>query len=169
MLSVMFIRYFLEIDQPYEIVEVTLLDDPQHWIPGLASKAGALTDALMAEVGFGSDGTRVEKTVLLEVHPPIAFPSRVLLPIEWRPASARGLFPELQADLEIAPLGPRRTHLSISARYDPPLGLVGRTLDRAMLHRVAELTIKDFLDRTGAALTAAAAAGAPRVEAGRPG
>ena len=77
---------------------------------------------------------------------PIEFPSRLLLPIEWRPASAQSLFPTLDADIEIAPLG-GRTHLSITARYDPPLGTVGRALDRALLHRVAEATIKDFLDR----------------------
>jgi hypothetical protein len=165
MLPVMFIRYFVEIDQPYDIVEVTLLDDPQRWIPGLASKAGAMSDALLAEVGFGTNGTRVEKKVLLRVHPPITFPSRLLLPIQWRPSSAHGLFPELHADLEIAPMGPRRTHLSISARYEPPLGVLGRTLDRAMLHRVAELTVKDFLDRTAAALSDAAAH-TRRVEAG---
>ena len=155
MLQRMFIRYFVEVDRPFDEVEVTLLDDPQTWIPGLASKAGALSDSLLAEVGFGTNGTRVEKQVLLTVHEPIAFPTRLLLPIEWRPSSAQGLFPELHADLEIAPLGPRRTHLSISARYQPPLGLVGRTLDRAMLHRVAELTVKDFLDRTAVALSAA--------------
>jgi hypothetical protein len=154
MLQRMFLRYFVEVDRPFDEVEVTLLDDPQRWIPGLASKAGALSDSLLAEVGFGSNGARVEKRVLLTVHDPIAFPTRLLLPIEWRPSSAQSLFPELHADLEIAPLGPRRTHLSISARYDPPLGLVGRTLDRAMLHRVAELTVKDFLDRTAVALFA---------------
>jgi hypothetical protein len=166
MLPFMFIRYFAEIDHPFDSVEVVLLDDPQRWIPGLATKAGELSDALLAEVGFGANGTRVEKKVLLEVHTPMTFPSRLLLPIEWRSSSAQGMFPELHADLEIAPTGPRRTHLSISARYDPPLGVVGRTLDRAMLHRVAELTVKDFLDRTAAALTVAAEA--QRVEAGPP-
>jgi hypothetical protein len=29
------------------------------------------------------------------------------------------------------------------------MGVVGRALDRALLHRVAEATIKDFLDRVG--------------------
>jgi hypothetical protein len=37
----------------------------------------------------------------------------------------------------------------MSARYRPPLGAFGQALDRAMLHRVAEATIKDFLDRVG--------------------
>ena len=35
----------------------------------------------------------------------------------------------------------------MSARYVPPLGAVGRAIDRALLFRVAEATIKDFLDR----------------------
>jgi hypothetical protein len=29
------------------------------------------------------------------------------------------------------------------------MGVIGRALDRALLHRVAEATIKDFLDRVG--------------------
>ena len=29
------------------------------------------------------------------------------------------------------------------------MGAAGRALDRALLHRVAEATIKDFLDRVG--------------------
>ena len=40
-----------------------------------------------------------------------------------------------------------RCQLAISARYDPPLGAVGRAIDRALLARVAEATVKDFLDR----------------------
>jgi uncharacterized membrane protein len=52
----------------------------------------------------------------------------------------------------VAALGPSRTQVSISARYRPPGGAVGRALDRTLLHRVAEATLKDFLDRVGEAL-----------------
>jgi hypothetical protein len=31
--------------------------------------------------------------------------------------------------------------------------VVGRAVDRVLLHRVAEATLKDFLDRLGAAIT----------------
>jgi hypothetical protein len=50
--------------------------------------------------------------------------------------------------------GGGRTQLAISARYRPPLGAVGRAVDRVLLHRVAEATVKDFLDRVGAAIMA---------------
>jgi hypothetical protein len=58
--------------------------------------------------------------------------------------------------VELGTLGKDRTQLAISGRYDPPLGTVGRTIDHIALHRVAEATIKDFLDRVAAVLEAAA-------------
>jgi hypothetical protein len=76
-------------------------------------------------------------------------PGKTLLPLSWRATGPERLFPSLEADLEIATLGRSRTQLSISARYRPPLGVVGKALDRVLLHRVAEATIKDFLDRVG--------------------
>ena len=42
----------------------------------------------------------------------------------------------------------------MSARYVPPLGVMGRALDRAVLSRVAEATLKDFLDRVADRLVA---------------
>ncbi len=68
----------------------------------------------------------------------------------WEPGGH--LLPRLDAELELASLGRTRTQLAISGRYDPPLGTVGRAIDRFALHRVAEATIKDFLDRVAAAL-----------------
>ena len=70
-----------------------------------------------------------------------------MVPLQWTSSGATGLFPSLDADLEVAPLGPGRTQLAMSARYDPPFGPVGRAVDRAVLSRVAEATLKDFLER----------------------
>jgi hypothetical protein len=71
-----------------------------------------------------------------------------------------GDVPPLDANLELGSLGGDRTQLAISARYQPPLGVVGRAVDRVLLHRVAEATVKDFLDRVGAAITDQAVTGA---------
>ena len=76
--------------------------------------------------------------------------------MHWAAAGATGLFPSLDADLEVAPLGPHRTQLAMSARYVPPLGAVGRAIDRAVLFRVAEATLKDFLDHVAEAMSAQA-------------
>jgi len=151
----MFARYFVELPLDARIVERALLNDPQSWVPGLAGKANRRGDDLLAEVGFGGE-VRVERQVALEFGTPIKMPSKTVLPMRWSAAGASGLFPSLEADLEIAPIG-QRTQLAMSARYDPPLGAVGRALDRAVLFRVAEATLKDFLDRVGNAVILAEA------------
>jgi hypothetical protein len=145
----MFLRYFLELPASFESVEAGLLDDPQSWVPGLLQDAEDRGGHLLAAVGFELDSRRVDKQVEVEFGTPYAIPSKTLLPMTWRATGPDVLFPQLDADLEVAALGIDRTHLSISARYRPPLGVAGRVLDRALLHRVAEATIKDFLDRIG--------------------
>jgi hypothetical protein len=54
-------------------------------------------------------------------------------------------------------------------RYRPPLGVVGQTVDRVLLHRVTEATVKDFLDRVGEAITEHGAAAGEAPAAGDAG
>ncbi|MEW6059392.1 MAG: hypothetical protein AB1551_04505 [Actinomycetota bacterium] len=149
----MFLRYFLELPIPFADVESRLLERPQSWLPGLARDAEHRGERLLAEVGFPVDEEhRIAKEVVLELGQPYRIPSKTLLPMGWRATGPERLFPLLDADLEVAALGPNRTQLSISAQYRPPLGVVGQALDRALLHRVAEATVKDFVDRVGEAI-----------------
>jgi len=147
----MFARYFIELPVPAERVEERLLHDPESWLPGLAREANRRGDALLAEVGFGRTH-RVARTVEIRCGTPIRAGSKFAMPLRWSASGMTGLFPELEADLEVAPLGEGRTQLAMNARYAPPLGPVGTAIDRAVLFRVAEATIKDFLDRVGEAL-----------------
>lgn len=149
----MFARYFVELPLHAERVEQALLRDPEDWVPGLASKANHHGDALLAEVGFGDD-VRVARRVAIEFGDAVRMPSKTVLPLRWTATGPSGLFPSLEADLEIAPLG-HHTQLAMSARYVPPLGAVGRAIDRAVLFRVAEATLKDFLDRVAEAVLVA--------------
>ena len=74
-------------------------------------------------------------------------PSTTLLPMTWGSTGYEWLFPHLETDIEIAPLGADQTHLSICGRYEPRRGAFGRILDPTLLYRVAEATVKDLLDR----------------------
>jgi hypothetical protein len=148
----MFIRYYLELALPFDEVEKRLLRSPHEWVPGLAEDAETRGEVLLAEVGFGSPGHRVEKHVQIELGQPVRLASKSVLPMAWRATGAHAMFPSLDADIEVASIGPNRTQFSVSARYHPPLGPVGRAIDRTLLHRIAEATIKDFVDRAGEAL-----------------
>ncbi|HTG46058.1 MAG TPA: hypothetical protein VK646_00185 [Actinomycetota bacterium] len=153
----MFARYFVELRMPFDTVRAALTRAPAEWMPGLAREADDAGRALLTEVGFGSP-ERIGRTVAIRFGEPITIPSKTILPLHWEDHRAGGLFPSLDADLEAAPIGPARTQLAISARYRPPLGALGRMIDRAVLHRVAEATLKDFVDRIAEALRAGVAA-----------
>ncbi|MEX0991259.1 MAG: hypothetical protein WD004_03190 [Actinomycetota bacterium] len=153
----MFARYFLELPLSTTVVEDALLAQPGGWVPGLVEDVEQRGEALLGEVGLTASG-RLQKRVVIEFRDPIRFPSRTVLPMTWRAASNQSLFPVFEADVEVAELGPHRTQLAISARYRPPLGPVGAAIDRALLHRVAETMVKDFLDRAGDKLVSLAAA-----------
>ena len=74
------------------------------------------------------------------------------LALRWEAiGSGSGLFPALDADLTLAPAG-AGTMLTLAGAYRPPLGPLGQALDRAILHRVAVATIRDFLARVAAQL-----------------
>lgn len=148
----MFARYFVELPVGADRVEDVLTDaTSDDWLPGIARDANHRGDVLLAEVGFGDD-VRLARTVAIELGELVRMPSKTVVPLRWQATGAAGLFPALDADLEIAPLGPHRTQLAMSARYVPPLGALGRAIDRTMLFRVAEATLKDFLDRVGEAV-----------------
>ena len=142
----MFARYYTELPLPPEVVERALARDPRVWLPGLAERANHRGDLLLAEVGFG-EKIRIRRTVVLELGEPVRSGPKVVFPLRWVAADAPGLFPSLDADLEVAPVGDGRTQLAMSARYVPPFRGVGRAIDRAVLSRVAEATLKEFLDR----------------------
>jgi hypothetical protein len=142
----MFARYFVELRVSPEVIEAALSKDPRNWLPGLATDANHRGDAMLAEVGFG-EAIRVKREVKVHLGNPVVSSSKTIVPMRWEASGHPGLFPSLDADLEVASLGEGRTQLAMSARYAPPLGAVGRAIDRAFLSRVAEATLKDFLDR----------------------
>jgi hypothetical protein len=140
---------------PRAALEKALLSAPESLIPSLASFADERGQHLLAEVGFPVDGHRVSKNVEIDVGTPVASAGKTWIPIAWRATGPSGLFPVLDAELEFASLGTKLTQLSLNGRYQPPLGLLGRTIDKALLFRVAEATIKDFVDRLARAIEAA--------------
>jgi hypothetical protein len=147
----MFARYFVELPIPAGMVEAALSQDPGTWMTHLAERANQRGDTLLAEVGFG-DHYRIARAVEIRFARGVHTGTKAVFPFRWFASGPGGMFPALDADLEVAPLGGRSTQLAISARYTPPLGKLGRLIDRAVLSRVAEATVKDFLDRVAAAV-----------------
>jgi len=144
----MFAKYYLELPYASDAVAAALLaEPPESWLPGHVKAGGEFEESLLAEVGFKVAGRRVARRVAVNVGRPVPLGAGALVvPITWRVASQESLFPTLAADLEVAPVGAELTQMSIGARYDPPLSVAGRLIDRTRLHRVAQAVVRDFTE-----------------------
>ena len=149
----MFLRYFVVIDRPLQEVERQFLEGPERWLPALAVEANSNGVRMLSELGFKLAGRRIGRRVELELGAPRKTEGVTLLAIRWRAADAAGLFPVLEGHFELARMGIATTQLGLSASYEPPFGLVGKIADRAMLHRVAEITVKDFVEQIATRLS----------------
>lgn len=121
----------------------------RNWLPDIATEANGNGQKLLSELGFDVAKRRIKRRIEVEIGAAGVVSGLICMPIRWRAASEAGIFPTLDGELEVAELGPGRTQLALSASYEPPLGLIGKLADRALLHRVAEVTVHDFLVRIG--------------------
>ena len=92
------------------------------------------------------------KEVEITVGTPVWRPGGVHMPMSWKATGPDVLFPVLEADLILEAVGDELTQITLRGSYKPPLGPVGRLLDRALLHHLAEACVKNFMDRIESAL-----------------
>lgn len=146
----MFVQDFVYLDADYNTVCERLAAFGQDGT--LASSAAAVYrdgEELLTRVGPG-DSAGVSKTVRLEMGPTMKRGDGVVFPLTWTATGAAALFPQMEADLEVAPFGDGRVQVSLLGRYRVPLGRFGRRLDELVLHRVAQATVREFLLRVAA-------------------
>ena len=146
----MFVYYFVYVDRPFRNVERELLERFEE-LGAWASAAYRDGEDIRARLAVGKTPV-LAKEVSLHVGEPIRAHAHTTVPLMWDATGSPGLFPRMLADLIIAPLGSSRAQLTFRGSYDPPLGPVGEALDRALLHRVAESSVKAFMDRIALAL-----------------
>jgi hypothetical protein len=144
-----FVRYYVMISRPFPEVETEFTTGAEHWMPAMAQHANGHGVKLLSELGFDVGQRRIGRRIEVKLGAPRRTAGVTLVPVRWQAATKAGLFPALEGQLEIAKLGLTTTQVGLSASYEPPLGLVGKIADRALLHRVAEATVRDFMERIG--------------------
>ena len=117
---------------------------------------GAYGDGVTGLARVGPLGAAPGVSKLVEVHflDMAAHGESAVLALRWEATGPGGkLFPVLDADLALTPAGEHSTRLSLAGAYRPPLGPVGARLDRAILHQVAQATVRSLLARVADTLT----------------
>jgi hypothetical protein len=138
---------------PYSSMAVTrVLTDPRHpWTISLDGDG----QAQLAKVGVKLGNVPIYKHVRLEVGASrvAAHRESVMLAVNWTAAGGPPLFPRMEGTLHADRYGSQSTRLTLNARYDPPMGALGNLIDRALMHRLAQSTMDDFVIRLAASLT----------------
>ena len=162
----MLVRYYQELARPAHEVEAALTHDPLSWLPEIVRHSNGRGMDLVSKVGLRVASHRVDREVNLTISVAHHLGGITVIPISWAPTSAQSILPSLEGDLEVAALDEKRTQLALSASYRPPLGWLGSAVDRALMRRVAEATIKDFLDHVTAGVETILSAGDTPVDRG---
>jgi len=129
-----------------------LLANRGEWLSLLASAAAREGEELRLRIGPSEALPALSKTVRVTVGDPLERGEVTVVPITWQATGTPGLFPVLSADLEITALASEFTQLTLQGRYEPPLGAIGRRLDRLLMHRIAEASVRSVLRQLAEAL-----------------
>jgi hypothetical protein len=147
----MFLHYETELSLPLPEVQRGL-DSVRSELRTMADVAYREGEELRARVGPGAG--KIAKEVRLEIGPPEIHRSGLVYPVSWSAVGSETLFPRLNADLIVSHIGPDQTRIIMDGTYQPPLGPLGKVVDRVLLRRVAESTVKTWVDRLADSIAA---------------
>jgi hypothetical protein len=126
------------------------------WLGPLAKSAEDEGETLRIRLGPAWGRGRITREVIVRIRGTRYRGEASVISLTWEDAQRPGLFPVLDGDLELSALGSESSRLTLSATYTPPLGDFGADLDRALLHHVAQSTVRSFLRQVATSLEAAA-------------
>ena len=99
-----------------------------------------------AQVGAKVAGMKVLKRVLVALGEAQAEGDWTQVSMRWQATFPERLFPMMEGAVELAPVEKEMTRLTVSGTYEPPLGRVGKWLDEAAMHKVAESTVQELAE-----------------------
>jgi hypothetical protein len=148
----MFVRDEVPIDVGFEVARDRLAN-LDRWFLTASDHAYGEGMAGLSRLGPRGPAPGISRLTEIRFQSLTAHDGRAGLALRWEARGPGGrLFPVLDADLTLTSAGENAALLTLSGAYRPPLGNLGAELDRLLLHRVAEATIRNFLDRVSAAL-----------------
>ncbi len=145
------IRSFDYVNHPYEVVRAALQADTVGIVRAATMAATSRAVAVASELHVQLAGLDISAPIELavdeisETNGGATRASTLRVPIRWKAAQRPALFPVMDAELVVYPLTGSETQLDFLGRYEPPLGLLGATIDAAIGHRIAEASVQRFV------------------------
>jgi hypothetical protein len=139
MLEGMYITHTVHISHPVDECIAALRRGPSTWFPRLQQDSSSRVGVRVAGVGL-------RKRVEVELGRLTIAGDWAEVPITWKATKAAAFFPVFNGKVQIAPVDPAVTRLTLSGMYEAPMGRVGSELDESFMHAVAEATVKDLAE-----------------------
>src|SRR5215472_8293777 len=121
----MYITHSVHVAHPLDECVEAITRSPRAWFPGLREDKSS-------RVGINIAGIRVGKRVAVELGNMIRDGDWAEVGITWKATAARPFFPIFEGKVQLAPVDPAVTRLTVSGMYKPPLGQLGLELDDAV-------------------------------------
>jgi hypothetical protein len=144
----MYVQHHVHVNQPVAELSAVLESGPRRWFPKLSGKG-------VSKVGVHIAGVPVRKRVVVELGEPVKTTTWAVIPVTWKATFPQKLFPVMEGKIELSPVEKGVTRLTVSGMYEPPLGRLGEGLDEALMHNVAEATVKELAEAIARRLQAA--------------
>jgi hypothetical protein len=154
----MFVSHQLMLAVTYQAAQARL-ENLTHggWLSTASGDAYADGLAGLIRVGPFGDVLGASKLVKVSLLEPVPHDNVMVMPLRWEATGLAGrLFPVLDADLTVTSADAGQTLMKLDGAYRPPLGSAGATLDRVILGRAAEATIRSLLTRIADAVASPA-------------
>ena len=146
------LRCYAYVDRPYETVRQALHERPLELLQRATASAAERANALTTSLRAGAEGVEIGVDVRMHIHAVrdeegVAGLSPVTrVSLGWEAARIPGAFPIMSAELSAWPITSSETRLEIEGTYRPPLGVVGKAIDAAIGHRIAEASVHRLLE-----------------------
>jgi hypothetical protein len=135
----MYVHHSVHINQPVAECSAALAREPRTWFPHLHADNAS-------DVGLRVAGVPVHKRVIVQIGEAETQGDSTNMPISWRATYPEHLFPILLGRLELVPVDTKVTRLTVSGMYEAPLGRLGALIDGAIMHGVAEATLREVTE-----------------------
>lgn len=139
--SATFVFDFVHIGAKFDAVIEQIEAEHGSWL-GAAAQLALSSPSFIGRVGPGGILSKQVEITLGTVR---TSNRALIVPISWASTSARFLFPKLDADLEFSEMDPGHVRIELRGTYRVPLGSFGKSMDKLIMHRMAESTVRSFL------------------------
>ncbi len=135
----MYVQHSVHVDRPIDECVQLLERGPRTWFPRLRGDG-------KSDVGLRVAGVTIRKRVTVQLGEPEDRGQWTNVPVSWKATFPERLFPVLTGRLEVVPVDRQETRLTVSGMYEPPLGRLGALIDDAVMHSVAEATVRELTE-----------------------